>query len=304
MGTSSWSGDAYRHLGTSRAATPAAKIFTSKAIHSDMDPKNLTVRESRDSDTHPKSLAVMLFLDVTGSMGMIPVSLVKGEFAQVMDIMYKHNIPDPQVLIGAIGDHIVDRSPLQVGQFESGNDELDKWLTSMHIEGGGGGQCYESYGLAYLVAARHTSIDCWEKRQEKGFIFTVGDEAPWDKYDASRLKTLMGYTQAEDLSIEMLLAEAQRTYNVFHIHVQEGSYRDSPAVLDPWRKLLGERCLLLDDYHSIAELIASTVAIVRGVDRATVTSGLSASAAKSVTTALSKVGADLPATQNSGMIHF
>lgn len=305
MGTSSWSGDAYRHLGSTRSKSKDADIFTAKTVTRDMDPVDLKVRESRDSTAHPKSLAVILALDVTGSMGMIPSQLVRGALANMMDTMYAHNIPDPQVMPVAIGDHYVDCCPLQIGQFESGNAELDKWLTSFFLERGGGGQHYESYPLAWLVAARHTSVDCWEKRGEKGFLFTVGDEAPWSKLEAETQKKLLGYAQPEDISIKDLLEEVSRSWNVFHVHIQEGTYRDDPRVFEEWRQLLGERFLVLDNYQNLAELIASTVAIVRGVDRATVTAGLTASAAKSVSTALAKVGQDLPAaTGSTGMLTF
>ena len=70
---------------------------------------------------------------------------------------------DPQILFGAIGDATCDRAPLQVGQFESDN-RMDDDLGRILLEGGGGGQKTESYELAMYFMARHTAIDCFEKR--------------------------------------------------------------------------------------------------------------------------------------------
>jgi hypothetical protein len=116
----------------------------------------------------------------------------------------------------------------------------------------------ESYTLAWLFAARHTSIDCFEKRKQKDFLFTIGDEAAWDSLQADRLKNLMGYAQTDTVSDRELLEEAQRSYHVFHIHINEASYKDSPVVLGYWRNILGERLIVLEDYNAIAETIATT----------------------------------------------
>lgn len=305
MGYSNWSSNAYDHLSKSRASAPRAHVFRGTTVHKDMSPLNLTVRESRDSDIHPESVAVAVWLDITGSMGRIPENMAKGKLKELMDVMIAHGIAHPQVLFGAIGDLTCDASPLQVGQFESGNDELDKWLTSVHIEGHGGGQCFESYPLAWLVCARHTSCDCWEKRQQKAFCFTIGDEAPWatlsgsDGLQVKGLGGLMGYKQPSDESASALLEELERSYHVFHIHVQEGSYPNSSAVLDPWRELLGERLLILEDQNAVAETIATAVATTRGADLATVVKTLSPAVGESVSTALAPY-VHLLAIQKSG----
>ena len=70
-------------------------------------------------------------------------------------------------MFAAVGDATCDRVPLQVGQFESDN-RMDQNLEHMILEGGGGGQKTESYELMLYVAARHTAIDCWDKRRPQG----------------------------------------------------------------------------------------------------------------------------------------
>ena len=56
-----------------------------------------------------------------------------------------------------------DSAPLQVGQFESSDELLDKWLTNIYFEAGGGGNGGESYALAWYFAALKTATDSMEK---------------------------------------------------------------------------------------------------------------------------------------------
>ena len=109
-----------------------------RQIHEQMDPKGVSIRESRDSDEHPNSIPIIIALDLTGSMGHIPHELVKDGLPKIMSGIIQHGIADPQVLFLGVGDHECDNAPLQVSQFESGDAELDMWLTRTYIEGGGG----------------------------------------------------------------------------------------------------------------------------------------------------------------------
>ncbi len=303
MGYSSWSDDAYTHLHSSKGyATKSADDIFSRSAKSDMLPKGLTVRESRDSDEHPESLAVMIFLDDTGSMGRIPADIVKNELPTLMNTIIDNGVLHPQILFGAINDHHCLDTPIQVGQFESGTEELDKWLTGVALQGGGGGQDMESYLLAWLIAGRHTSIDCFEKRNEKGFLITIGDEKSWDVVDADTLRTVLGYEKTEDVTDIQLLEEAQRLYNVYHIHVNEASYRDDPQVLGYWTKMLGERLIVLNDYHAICATIATLIAVQHGVDMKTVVSKFDSKTAGLVSTALAKVTTTIVAANDDGVI--
>ena len=302
MGYSSWSDDAFSVLKHTRKTKSTKSIFTSKSLSKDMDPKGVTFRESRDSDTHPVTVPIMVFLDVTGSMGRIPEVLVREKLGALMNTLLDHGVDGPQVLFGAIGDHITDRFPLQIGQFEAGTQELDQWLTTTYLEGGGGGQYMESYLLAWLFAARHTSTDSFEKRGQKGFLFTIGDEWTWEGLDEESLKRIMGYSNCEPVSAEELLEEAKRMYEVFHIHINEASYRNHPKVLNPWKGLLGERLIILEDYNAIAETIASTVAVLKGSDLDTVTSSFDAGIASTVSQALAKVHGDVTKNSDDGVL--
>lgn len=301
MGYTSWSSDAYSHLKTSYSGKSADQIFSS-GMNPTMDPKGLVFRESRDSDAHPNSIAIAVFLDVTGSMGQIPEMLIRHKLGSLMDTLLAHGVEDPQVMFSAIGDHHTDRAPLQIGQFESGTDELNDCLSKVYIEGGGGGQNMESYLLAWLVAGRHTSIDCFEKRGNKGFLFTIGDEKNWDSVAAPRLKELMGYAQTDPITDAQVLAQAQRMYHVFHIHINETGYKDNPDVIGYWKKLLGERALILDQHMAVAELIASTVAVINGANLDKVAAEFDDATAKSVKNALMLVKTDVVKAGTSGVV--
>ena len=148
MGYTSWSSDTYDHLRKSYSNRTRDQIFSSRSMSSTMSPHGVLFRESRDSAEHPESLAIQVYLDVTGSMGKIPEVLVTQKLGSLMNTLIYHGIAHPQILFGAIGDHTCDSFPLQVGQFESGTQELDQWLTKIYLEGGGGGQHMESYLLA------------------------------------------------------------------------------------------------------------------------------------------------------------
>lgn len=289
MGSSSWSNDAYKHLRANYSTKSTAQVFGNRSIDNDMSPRGVPFRESRDSASHPESLAIGVFLDETGSMGAIPEMLVRHKLGSLMNTLLAHGVPDAHVLFGGIGDQYADTSPLQVGQFEAGTDELNRWLTKIFLEGGGGGQSMESYSLAWLFFARHTSIDCFEKRNQKGFLFTIGDEGVHKALEKDFLSNLLGYPFYEDIPAEQLLAEAQRMYHVFHLHVTETSPGGSGIIIDGWRKLLQERLILVEDYNNIAEIIASTVAVVMGADLKKVVAAFDTTTAKQVSKALVQI---------------
>jgi hypothetical protein len=237
----------------------SADIFRSRSINNAMNPHGITVRESRDSEEHPNSLAIIIGLDVTGSMGSVPHHLVKEGLPELMKQVLDAGVEDPQVLFLGIGDHECDRAPLQVGQFESSDELLDKWLTDTYLEGGGGGNAGESYALAWYFAARHTSIDCFEKRQKKGFIFTIGDEPVLHEYPKSALQRLMGPGQYENFTADQLLKAASEKYEVFHIHIRETTSGSRTDRIPGWKQLIQDHLLVAERHEDVPDLIAKTI---------------------------------------------
>ena len=241
------------------SSTPKERIFKQKNINNAMNPHGINIRESRDSKEHPKSLAIVIALDVTGSMGTVPYHLIKEGLPNIMGRIIESGIQDPQVLFLGIGDHECDRSPLQVGQFESSDQLLDKWLTEIYLEGGGGGNDGESYLLAWYLAGKHTSIDCFEKRNEKGFLFTIGDEPCLRNLSKDRIEQIMGPGQYGDFTATELLEKAKKMYNVFHVHINETLTGARKETVAGWKQIMGESLIIAENHEDVAGLIAKTI---------------------------------------------
>ena len=231
-------------------------------IHELMDPARMKngVREARDSEAHPLSNPVAVLFDVTGSMQRVP-RILQQNLPTLMGLcLRKGYLDDPAILIGAIGDATCDLVPLQVGQFESGN-EIENDLNNLYLEGGGGGQQTESYELALYFLARHTAFDCLEKRGKKGYAFIIGDEMPYKKVKRKEVEKVFGETIQSDIPIREILAEAQEKFEIYYVLPNLTSYYNDPKILDCWRDLLGQHVLRLEDPAGISELIASTIGL-------------------------------------------
>lgn len=259
-----------RHLRASTSGyftKSADEIFTqskSRKIHESMDPRNAKLREARDSDAHPVTVPIVLALDVTGSMQKIPHYLVKDGLPHTVGSIIQRGIPSPALLFLAIGDHECDNYPLQVGQFESGDQELDTWLTRTYLEGKGGGNAGESYLLAWYFAAKHTVTDAWEKRNKKGFLFTTGDEPCLRSLPKNVINGLMGDVSQAGYTDRELLEAAKEKWNVYHLHVMQGS--SGAQSLGYWENMLGQNCIQIDDYEKISSVIADIVVSHSSVD--------------------------------------
>jgi hypothetical protein len=242
------------------------EVFSRRTIREDFDPRNITLRESRDSAINPESTALIVAFDESGSMGNIPNAFVRnGLETLVTEILDRKPITDPHVMIMGVGDAWCDRAPLQVTQFE-GDLRIAEQLKDIYLEGGGGGNAFESYNLPWYFAARRTAIDCFEKRGKKGYLFTVGDEPPPPALLADHVQEVFGDTIQGGLATADVLAMASRMYHVFHLIVEEGHFfRHSPDVVtEGWRELLGQRAMMLADYNKLAEVIVSAIEVNEG----------------------------------------
>lgn len=238
------------------------EIFSQREVNRAMNPYGVTLRESRDSEEHPESVAIILGLDVTGSMGSIPHHLVKEGLPKIMGKIIQGGTKDPQLMFLAIGDHEYDQSPLQVGQFESSDELLDKWLTNVYLEGGGGGNTGESYLLAWYFAAFHTSIDCFEKRKKKGFLFTIGDEPTLPDIPIKDLKAIMGNGQYEPFYATTLLDKARQSYHVYHLHIKQTYAGSMQETMDGWKQLLGDHLIILENHKEVSTVLPQIIADV------------------------------------------
>lgn len=289
MGNGRWDPDAWARYSAANTRDKAAhEIFASTFMPKDFDPALIAVRESRDGPDNPASTAIILASDVTGSMGQIAEVMIRSGLDTTMREIYdRRPVTDPHVMVMAVGDAECDAAPLQATQFEA-DIRLAEQLKDIWIEGGGGGNGGESYHLPWFFAAAKTSIDCFEKRRKKGYLFTVGDEPILAGISPAHLRRVFGVGAERDLTSAQLLAMASRTYEVFHIVLTRVGYARShlPAVMRTWSPLLGRRVLPCNDHEKIAEVVVSAIQVTEGFDRDDVAGSWSGSTAVTVAGAL------------------
>lgn len=277
MGYSSWSNDAYAAIKDAYSNKSTDQVFSAKVVTSAIDPKNITVRECRDSTAHPQSTPIAIFTDLTGSMATQAAHLVKtGLGTLVTEILSKQPITDPAIMFCGIGDQRMGDQGLQVGQYESGADEMVTDLTRLVMQGGGG-NCRESYLLAWYFINHYTSLDSVEKRNQKGFLFTIGDEAPYeDGVSSSELKNCFDNGDLAGVSSKDLLESLEKTHHVFHLIIEEGHHGKDKFTINSWRNLLGERAIIVKDVNKVPEIIMGILGTVQGLDKQTIVQGYDA----------------------------
>lgn len=289
MGTSRWDPEDWDAYACRAKSMDAADLFRSTKLHEDLDPQNIVLRESCDSSLNPLSTPIIVAVDETGSMGMLAETLIRNGLGVLIEEIYDRKpVTDPHVMCIAFGDAWADRAPLQVTQFET-DIRLADQLSKFYIEGNGGGNNFESYNLPWYFAATRTKCDAFLKRNKKGYLFTVGDEPPAPKLLADHVKRIFGGGLQRDISTRDLLTMVSKTWNVFHIMIEEGTYyRSAPSqTRRAWRDLLGEGAITLDDHTKLAELIVSILEVQEGTDLTAVAESWNGSTALTIRNSLS-----------------
>jgi hypothetical protein len=227
--TSDW--DDYKSVHISNKT--ASQIFTSRNMPSNLDPKKIKLRESRDSAAHPESNAIIIAFDVSGTMGDIAIQMAReGIKTTIEEILDRKPVKDPHIMVMGIGDaKMRDDAPLQVSQFETDTKIIEQ-LSQIYLEGGGGGNGTESYNLPWYFAATRTQLDCVEKRGKKGLLFTIGDEDPDMTLLRQNVKDYLGDDLEYDIQSKDLLALVQQKVLVSAIQVHAGENADD--VVKSW----------------------------------------------------------------------
>lgn len=284
MGGGSFDADAYRSYATNVASKPVDHVYTSRGLDPSLDPKGVKVRESRDSADNPRSRPIIVGLDVTGSMGFIADQIAKGGLGTLFQgILDRKPVSNPHLMFMGIGDAACDTAPLQVSQFEADNRIVDQ-LTKIWLEHGGGSNDHESYDLPWIFAGRRTVHDAMEKRGERGYLFTIGDEEPPEVLGRDALDRVLGISSQADVPAKQSLEEAQRLYKVFHVIIEQGSHarHHLDRVQSKWRALLGQHVISLPDHNLLAETIVSAIQVSEGASHSAAASGWGSVAASSI----------------------
>lgn len=266
--TKDWENYAQSHI----RGRGVSQIYTSSYMKDEFDPKGV-MREARDSDEHPNSTPIIIGLDVTGSMSNILNEVAQQLGMLVTEILERQPVSDPQILFGAVGDSTCDTFPFQCTQFES-DIRIAEQLTQLYFEKGGGGNCFESYPLAWYFAANHTSTDNFEKRGKKGFLFTMGDDSYPRKLTREEIQYIFGEDiEKDELPIDEVLSQASRQWEIFHLCLKQGSNMsfsygwgasNTDEIIDSWTKILGERAIPVSDYTKIPQIIVSILEAMAG----------------------------------------
>ncbi|HET7233807.1 MAG TPA: hypothetical protein VFJ16_27600 [Longimicrobium sp.] len=276
MGHSRFSADEWsRFAARSFTGKTRDQVLNTTAMVPANDPRNFTngVRESRDGAANPRSTPIIIAGDVTGSMDELAYLLLKESLPAIaLEIYNRKPVTDPHILVAAVGDVACgDRAPFQATQFEAGATELGVQTQALYVERGGGGNVSESYHLPWYFAAMHTSTDAFEKRGEKGVLFTYGDEGVPPALTREHIRTVFGTDPERGYTTAELLAMARRAWDVYHLVILEGSHaRSRPQVLDEWRALLGQHAIPVHDYRKLGEIIVSILQVRQGHDAAAV----------------------------------
>lgn len=275
MGCGTWTRDAFKEYSTSmgRKTTETGDIdsryshqdlYKAYSIQPELDPKNV-MRECRDSKEHSNTVPVILALDVTGSMGSAAAECAK-KLNGIMTSLYE-NVTDVEFMIMAIGDLAFDKAPVQISQFES-DIRIAEQLDKVYFEGGGGGNCYESYTAAWYMASRHTDLDCW-KRGKKGILITLGDE-PLNPYlPKTKLSEITGDSLQADIETLDIYKEASEKYDIFHIVVKDKStslWYYSDSIDKSWTSIIGGDHLLYSTLQNLPGTIIDIITECAGND--------------------------------------
>ena len=261
MGRGSYTADDWSKLRNSRnldSGTKQSEIFKNTQCDPRFDPKFIQMREARDSEDHPESTPIIIGLDVTSSMGYLSEKVAKESLNETMMKLYSTSaVKDPALMFAAYGD-FEDVSPLQVTQFESdirvAEQLLDLWLEN-------GGQCKVMLSLLWYFAAKHTALDCYEKRHKKGFLFTIGDEAPCRMGGLTRTyKKVFG--ERVDASVKEIFQEAQNKFEIFHLFLADTLEPGSRSILN----LLNGRTMQIapSEIGAIPEILISVMQMIEG----------------------------------------
>lgn len=258
MGSGSWTSNAFASYSTARGYTTCAstgdivnnlsatQMFKSRGLHEDLNIKH-KVRECCDSAEHPNTLPVILGLDVTGSMGDGAVKVAKALNSIMTEIL--KSTKDVEFSIMGIGDIECDGAPLQMSQFES-DIRIAKHLDKLYFEGGGGGNAYESYTLAWYAGLHNCKLDCWNRGQ-KGIIITMGDE-PLNPYlDKYCLDDCLVNNEQDAIDTKELYRLASEKFDIYHLSIDDSSTSYSyhaRACEKTWKAVLPE------DHYKVATL--------------------------------------------------
>jgi len=109
--------------------------------------------------------------------------------------------------------------------------------------------------------ARKTALDCYEKRGQRGYLFLIGDELPYNYLKRREVRAVIGDELQADIPVEQLMRELETKFDTYFIVPNLTSYYDDPEIHGRWVELLGQNVIRLEDPAGISEVIAATIGL-------------------------------------------
>lgn len=260
--------------------------FTATSMNDEFNPSNVSMRFSKKGPFNEfrDVITVLIGLDVTGSMDMIPKSLLQGRLGNLMvDLKKTFNKPNEnlQISFAGIGDAKSDVAPLQVTHFESDN-RFALQLQKIWLEGHGGGNGAESYNLLWWYAANKTHLNYTKQDGRKGILITIGDDNVHPNLSSSEIQMWLDPKyDGGNISNQVLLNAVREQYEVYHIVITDGqSYeydnlkqirktdRQKLDEAEQWKNLLGNNNLIQTKSEHVADTIAEIIKKHRPIQKA------------------------------------
>ena len=271
MGRGSYRASDWTKLKQSRGITnssSASTIFTTAKAKEQYLPKFINVRESRDSEDSPNSTPIILGFDVTGSMGYLAEEIAKNALNETVTQIYAKNpVTNPHIMCAAFVE-AEDPDGLQVTQFEADIRVVEQLLD---LRVGFGGNWYSYDSLLWYFAAKHTSIDSFEKRGKKGILIGIGDEIADNQgrhiLSKKEIEDMFGDKADKDITLAEAYAMASEKYEIIHIitgNNQENAWKSWTSL--PFMK---GRVAMLNpsDIGCLSEVITSILQLINKGNR-------------------------------------
>ncbi|MFA5359178.1 MAG: hypothetical protein WC310_05190 [Patescibacteria group bacterium] len=189
-----------------------------RKVAATLDPKKIEKLVSDDSEEYPETTSIAVIMDLTRSRGKDLIDILTKMPLLMGQVMLEGYVRNPAISFCGVGDATDgDAAPLQVGQFET-DDLIDRVLQAMWPEGGGGGSGQESYQLAAYMYAIKAELASLKKRNQKGYLFIIGDEGFYPKVSKDEVKRVIGASIPKDIPSAEIFRLLQEKFNVFFIY--------------------------------------------------------------------------------------
>lgn len=284
MGSGNFDARAYKAL-AEKAKETVNSGFTATSASDEFNPSSVSIRYSKKGPFNEfrDPITVLIGLDVTGSMDVIPKSLLEGRLGTLMvDLKKTFSRPNEnlQISFAGIGDAKTDQAPLQVTHFESDN-RFAQQLQKIWLEGGGGGNGGESYNLLWWYAAKKTHLNYVDQDKRKGILITIGDDNVHDGLTKGEIQAWLDPKyDGGDVSNQELLKAVREQYEVYHIVITDGqayihdfetkrekTKQKHEEEAKKWADLLEKNNVIYSKSDGVADAIAEIVKRHRPLQR-------------------------------------